>query len=210
MLKTFETLRFFLFFIENKTLREQNHDDTKISQTQDPESEGNKVCTGGRYVSCQSKILVDGSISVRVDVKANPNSSEMSNDPRVPVERDKLKEPCVGQIEERQDVDKLGVQPTTTPQDSATSKRKATDLVGKGRHWIKGQEELLFHWLCWAGKYSITEVGVNIHFFVERWIIASAHFILAGQNVTVFSLLSKEGVGRSEVFFSFPFFRSFL
>lgn len=133
MLKTFETLKIFVFFIENEKLREQNHDDTNVSHTQDSESEGIKVCNGGRYVSCQSKILVDGSISLRVDVKTNPNSTEISNDPRVPVEQDKLKEPCVRQIEEPQGHN-LGVQPTTTFQDSATSRRKGTDLVEKGRH----------------------------------------------------------------------------
>lgn len=131
MLKTFETLKIFVFFIENEKLREQNHDDTNISRK---ESEGIKVCNGGRYVSCQSKILVDGSISLRVDVKTNPNSTEISNDPRVPVEQDKLKEPCVRQIEEPQVGPIFGVQPTTTFQDSATSRRKGTDLVGKGRH----------------------------------------------------------------------------
>ena len=57
MLKTFETLKTFVFFIENEKLREQNHDDTNISHTQDSESEGIKVCNGGRYVSCQSKFL---------------------------------------------------------------------------------------------------------------------------------------------------------
>ena len=99
--------------------------------------EGNEVCNGDRCVSCQSKIHGDGSISLRVDIKTNSNRSELPNDfPKVPEEQGKLKEPSVREIEKPQvkDVDNLVVQPTLTFQpDSATSRRKTTDLERKGR-----------------------------------------------------------------------------
>lgn len=126
-------LRIF-FFIENRELRNKNLDDPKISRTQDLESEGNEVSNGGRRVSCQSKIHVDGSISLRVDIKTNSNRSELLNDfHRVSEEQGKLKEPFVRQIENPQVVDNLVVQPTPTFQDSAASTRNTTDLERKGR-----------------------------------------------------------------------------
>jgi len=117
---------------ENRELRKKNLDDPKISETQDLELEGNEVCSGDRCVSCQSKIHVDGSVSLRFDIKTNSNRSELPNDfPRVPEEQGKLKEPCARQIEKPQVGDNLVVQPTPTFQDSATSMRKTTDLERK-------------------------------------------------------------------------------
>ena len=133
MLKTFDSLKNF-FSIENREFRKKNLDDPKINETQDLELEGNEVCSGGRCVSCQSKIHVDGSISLRVDIKTNSNRSELPNDfPGVPEEQGKLKEPCARQIEKPKVGDNLVVKPTPTFQDSATSMRKTTDLERKGR-----------------------------------------------------------------------------